>query len=185
MCPLSCKTKFWIFEPWEDYHDACPYIRRSPVPYLTQISSTPNCKVIPWRMFSWSLAYSDTDRPSCLSGKSSTFGFIYYPNIVNPQGLFISRKSRTNHYWQIDIIFGISFSWQNACNVSAKMEHTGISHGATVGLSWDYLSQFPWIVTEANTCYTVTHAASAMLPIQLIACHVDSCYFGTQPWTQP
>jgi hypothetical protein len=28
----------------------------------------------------------------------------------------------------------------------------------------DYLSQFPWIVTAANTCYTVAHAVSAMLP---------------------
>ena len=29
----------------------------------------------------------------------------------------------------------------------------------------DYLSQFPWIVTEANTRYTVNHAVSAMLPV--------------------
>ena len=29
----------------------------------------------------------------------------------------------------------------------------------------DYLSQFPWIVTEANTRYTVNHTVSAMLPI--------------------
>ena len=29
----------------------------------------------------------------------------------------------------------------------------------------DYLSQFPWIVTEANTRYMVNHTASAMLPI--------------------
>lgn len=26
MCLLSCKTKFRIFEPCEDYRDACPYI---------------------------------------------------------------------------------------------------------------------------------------------------------------
>ena len=26
-------------------------------------------------------AYSNTDRPSCLSGKSSTSGFIYYPSV--------------------------------------------------------------------------------------------------------
>ena len=28
-----------------------------------------------------------------------------------------------------------SFSWKPKCNVSAKMEHAGIAHGTTVGLS--------------------------------------------------
>ena len=47
-------------------------------------------------------------------------------------------------------------------NVSAKIWNTPELHTAQ---SLDYLSQFPWIVTEANTRYTVNHAVSAMLPI--------------------
>ena len=48
------------------------------------------------------------------------------------------------------------------CNVSAKIWNTPELHTAQ---SLDYLSQFPWTVTEANTHYSVTQAKSAMLPI--------------------
>jgi hypothetical protein len=50
----------------------------------------------------------------------------------------------------------------NVRNVSAKIWNTPELHSAQL---LDYLSQFPWIVTAANTRYTVSHAVSAMLPI--------------------
>jgi len=40
------------------------------------------------------------------------------------------------------------------------MEHAGIAQQPL-----DYLSQFPWTVTEADTHYRVTQAMLAMLPI--------------------
>ena len=48
------------------------------------------------------------------------------------------------------------------CNLSAKIWNTPELHTAQ---PLDYLSQFPWTVTEANTRYSVTQAESAMLPI--------------------
>jgi hypothetical protein len=51
---------------------------------------------------------------------------------------------------------------RGGCNVSAKIWNTLELHMAQ---PLDYLSRFPWIVTEANTHYKVTQAVLAMLPI--------------------
>ena len=50
------------------------------------------------------------------------------------------------------------------------MEHAGIASGTTL----DYLPQFPWILTDANTHYTVTQVVSAMLPIPWPSCYMIS-----------
>ena len=71
-----------------------------------------------------------------------------------------------------------------------REERTYFQYCVTSRLKWnapelhmaqplDYLSQFPWIVTEANTRYTVNHAVSAMLPISVAyLLHIEVSYTG-------
>ena len=72
----------------------------------------------------------------------------------------------------------VSQGLQNLSRVIKKKARVAVTcyNDVTSRLKWntpelhaaqplDYLSQFPWIVSEANTRYTVNHTASAMLPI--------------------